>query len=621
LKCVNTAPYGPAAGGYLIQTEGYGTAPVYSAAVSGLTLTGPDAHTMSQFPFGNPAQGAPTCTPRVGTASTTDGTSYASGNFTPAVNDLLVVFVVASDSVQATAALSNSAGLNFTQFKRATFNTSADSIYGFVSDGLVTSATSQTVTFTTSDPATGTVIFVSSVAGMSRTGLSAILQSAQQDNGAASGTPAPAFSLPVFAGNPALGVIGNRSNPANMAPPTGWTEAADAGYATPTTGGEYVFRNSGLTGKTITWGGISDTAFGAMIVELDASALETYAGVRLDAIEAVVDNCHIRQIRGPAVRMYRRPRTGYDGFEYRVSNSRLVHCYVGIEAVTDGRYNDNVINSIRDYCLYMPTNQGNVQSTGNHFFGAQKAIYAVNSVGFHSTNDVFSDAGYGLHLTGYSDYANITNGYTQHCWLRNIHVGSDSDYSCFTNCSVQVAQKDDDHPGISGSGIVGVEFSSRGNQFLGGTVFLSTYTWGNLMPPHNTVKAGGTAFLISGGSHSNQIKTVVVSPTGQGGSSEDDICVRFAAASSGNNIDITIPYGFVHTDTRLLVIDDGVQSGMKNNTITFRGPNLGPAVTTPANFVDIGTGGIDGSNKVYIIDSDEGDGTTNKRELTAGQSY
>jgi hypothetical protein len=103
---------------------------------------------------------------------------------------------------------------------------------------------------------------------------------------------------------------------------------------------------------------------------------------------------------------------------------------------------------------------------------------------------------------------------------------------------------------------------------------------------------------------------VVVSPTGAGGGSQDDVCVRFADASTGNEIDITIPYGFAHTDSELLIIDDAARTGMKGNTITFRGRDLGPAVSTPGDYVYIGTGGIDDTNTVTIIDSDTGNSVT-----------
>jgi hypothetical protein len=221
-------------------------------------------------------------------------------------------------------------------------------------------------------------------------------------------------------------------------------------------------------------------------------------------------------------------------------------------------------------------------------------------------NDVFSDAQYGLHLTGSSDYAEVTGGFTQHCWLRNIDV--ESNWNSIVNCAVKVAESDDLRPGI-----VGVEFAGRGNQFIGGYVYTSAYPFP--MAPHMTVPAGATAFLftndgVAGLSADNRIQTIVYSPTGDQGSSQDDVCVRFADSSTGNQIDITIPYGFAHTDTELLIIDDTARSGMKNNKITFRGRDLQGAVSNPGNYVYIGSGGIDSTNTVTIIDSDTGNSFT-----------
>jgi len=210
----------------------------------------------------------------VATASTSNATSYASGAFTPAANDLLIAFVVASGTVATGTMTSSVGGQTFTKITSFAYSASANTVYAFVSDQLV-SATSQTVTFDcTGDNATGAVIFVARISGMSRTGLSAIKQSAGQANQSASTTPAPAFGASALTGNPTLGVIGNATSPAGMTPPTGWTENAsgDTGYSTPTTGGEYVYRDSGFTGTTITWGGTSASVFASLIVELDTSA-------------------------------------------------------------------------------------------------------------------------------------------------------------------------------------------------------------------------------------------------------------------------------------------------------------------------------------------------------------
>jgi hypothetical protein len=207
----------------------------------------------------------------VTTPVTTNATSYVSGSFTPAAGDLLVVFVRAGATADA-GAVTSSAGLTFTKVDHATFRTSLDRIYCFVSNQAA-AASAQTVTFACAgDAADGSVIFVASVTGMTRYGLSAVRQSAKQENQAAAGTPAPAFASAALTGNPTLGCVGNSTNPAGLTAPTSWTELADSGYATPTSGAEYIHRNSGFTGTTITWGSTSATAFGSLIIELDTSA-------------------------------------------------------------------------------------------------------------------------------------------------------------------------------------------------------------------------------------------------------------------------------------------------------------------------------------------------------------
>jgi hypothetical protein len=223
-----------------------------------------------------------TCTHAIGTADT-GNTPNTSGAFTPALNDLLVVFVVVSGSVgSSSASLSCSTGMTFTPIQAENswvlFASSANGVMCFVSDSLVSSAVSQTVTTSPSDAGTGSIIFVCRVSGMTKTGATAIRQVAIQENQAASGTPAPVFSAAALTNNPTLGFIGNNSSPAGMTPPTGWTEPAttgDLGYGSPTTGGAYCFRDSGFTGTTITWGSTSASVFASIIIELDASGAGT----------------------------------------------------------------------------------------------------------------------------------------------------------------------------------------------------------------------------------------------------------------------------------------------------------------------------------------------------------
>lgn len=215
-----------------------------------------------------------TVTHGIATAATTNATSYASGSFTPATNDLLVAFVRAG-ATTAVGTMTSSTGITFTKVDHAVFAASAHRVYCFVANSLAAN-TSMTVTFDcAADAADGSVIFVARVAGMSRTGLGAVRRSAKTENGAAAGTPATTFSAAALTNNPTLGCVGNASSPAAVTPPTGWTEnaAGDTGYSTPTSGAEYAYRDSGFTGTTITWASTSATTFGVLSIELDTTAV------------------------------------------------------------------------------------------------------------------------------------------------------------------------------------------------------------------------------------------------------------------------------------------------------------------------------------------------------------
>lgn len=214
-----------------------------------------------------------TVTHAVSDPDTTNATSYPSLAFTPATSDLLVVFVMNQGSTTGGSMTAAANGVStFHLAATALANGSAARIPVFVANQLTTGTASMTVTFDcAADASTGTIILVARVAGMSRTGSSAVRQSAQFDN-IASGTPQLIFAAACLTGNPVLGCVGNSTNPATITPPTSFTEAADTGFATPTTGAEYVFRDSGHTSSVVTWGSAIGSQGGAVGLELDASA-------------------------------------------------------------------------------------------------------------------------------------------------------------------------------------------------------------------------------------------------------------------------------------------------------------------------------------------------------------
>jgi hypothetical protein len=207
----------------------------------------------------------------VAVSSTAGAATYTTGSFTPPWGCLLVLVAVVTVTVDAGAA-SDSLGGTWTKITSTT-KTAADTLYCFVRDQLCSGASMTCTMDVTGDNGTGAVVFVACLTGMTRTGSTAVRQSQVQANQGAGGTPAPAFVSACLTGNPTLAFMANASNPAATTPPSGWAEptGGDTGFDNPTGGGEYGFRDSGFTGTTVTWGSTSATAFGAIIIELDAS--------------------------------------------------------------------------------------------------------------------------------------------------------------------------------------------------------------------------------------------------------------------------------------------------------------------------------------------------------------
>lgn len=194
---------------------------------------------------------------------------------TPAVGDLLLVICSNSGrtAAQPPTVTISVQGITFSRHA-TTFTTasSANSGWVFIADSLCTIASASTVTMTqSSDTGGGFVLW--RVSGMSLAGQSAIRQVGKQDN-AAIGTPSITMGAACLTGNPCFGYVMNATNgTTTTAPPTTptWTEHVDTGYATPATGREACSVASGETRTTIPWTGASATAFGSILVELDAS--------------------------------------------------------------------------------------------------------------------------------------------------------------------------------------------------------------------------------------------------------------------------------------------------------------------------------------------------------------
>lgn len=227
------------------------------------------------------------------TASTLNVTSYAAGTFTPAASDLLVGMVAATDTVAAGTMTSTGNTAAWTKITTALFQSSAGTCYLFVQNALTT-ATATVVTFDcTGDAATGAIIAVARISGMTRTGASAVRQSAVLSNLAvALGNPisSPTLAAAALTGNPTIefaGTLYGGGSPETFNPPTNWTEGvADGSYLTPNTAFEYHFRNSGFTGTNTGWADTTGGAdnLGIILAEFDTSA----AGVVLPPKPVIV---------------------------------------------------------------------------------------------------------------------------------------------------------------------------------------------------------------------------------------------------------------------------------------------------------------------------------------------
>lgn len=218
-----------------------------------------------------------TVTLRSGVASTTNNAALASASFTPTAGELLVVVAMHSGLVTDPAVTASANGITFTKVLGPILKAaSVDEMSVFVANQLVPASPVAMTCTTTPSASTGGLIFVFSVTAMSRTGASAVRQSASQANQAASTTPAPVLGAAALTGNALIGAVHQSQSPPALTPPTGWTETAtigDIGHNTPANGGEVAFINSGFTGTTVTWGSVAGSTFASAVLELDTSAV------------------------------------------------------------------------------------------------------------------------------------------------------------------------------------------------------------------------------------------------------------------------------------------------------------------------------------------------------------
>lgn len=203
--------------------------------------------------------------------NTTNGTKTVTA--TPAVGDLIVLVCAHTGNTGGTAPTdNNSDGLGtYAPVQSNVKNASADALEVWVRNALIGSASSTVFTHapgTTSGGGLG----VFKATGMSRTGASAVLQSAGQSNQAASGTPTLSWGATLTSTNAIIAAVFNATSPAGLTPISTTTERFDVGYSSPVAGLEACTRDSLAAVSSTPWGSSSASAFCCSGIELDTSA-------------------------------------------------------------------------------------------------------------------------------------------------------------------------------------------------------------------------------------------------------------------------------------------------------------------------------------------------------------
>jgi hypothetical protein len=109
---------------------------------------------------------------------------------------------------------------------------------------------------------------------MSRVGVQAVRQNIGESS-ATESPPTITFESTTLTENPVILAMMCENNPATATEPTGFTEADDTGWATPTTGVQVCWDDSGNTATLFSWAGGGMIDHNEIGVELDTSAAPT----------------------------------------------------------------------------------------------------------------------------------------------------------------------------------------------------------------------------------------------------------------------------------------------------------------------------------------------------------
>lgn len=199
----------------------------------------------------------------------TSGTGNRTITVTPAVGDLLVVFVKWSgNSNTSPTCTDNNGSGTYDRILTALNNGSADIMAVFVRTALMVNTTSTVITpVVGGGNNTAGEIVVVHIAGMVKVGSAAVLQSGKQEN-QTSGVPTPVLGASAKTFNLTIIAIGSTTT-AGAVPNASWTERQDANQTSPVTALEVATRNSGFTGTSAAAVSVASAVWSSCIVEFD----------------------------------------------------------------------------------------------------------------------------------------------------------------------------------------------------------------------------------------------------------------------------------------------------------------------------------------------------------------
>jgi hypothetical protein len=200
--------------------------------------------------------------------STTNSAKYATAAFTPSTGELLVVAIGVAGRTDASADLKDSNGDTYTLV--GTYQKDSTSQAYLYVGNFAEAGVAKTLSASFGATATGLLLHIWRVEGMSQFGAAAVLQSKFTNSGTSGTTPRATLGAACTTTNIIIG--GVHQNSTTVADPAGWTAGASTSHNTPATRYQSSYRTSGETNSLIAWSGTAASVWSAFVVELDTSA-------------------------------------------------------------------------------------------------------------------------------------------------------------------------------------------------------------------------------------------------------------------------------------------------------------------------------------------------------------